>query len=62
MVKILHTADWHLGKVLLGKSLLEDQRYFVERAFYQALEEHQPDCVILAGDVLDVYKRQALCI
>ena len=53
MVKLLHTADWHLGKVLLGRSLLEDQRYFLEHVFYKALEEYRPDCVILAGDVFD---------
>ena len=27
MVKFLHTADWHIGRKLQGKDLLEDQQY-----------------------------------
>ncbi|MEJ3494541.1 hypothetical protein WFH46_13150, partial [Staphylococcus aureus] len=26
-MKIIHTADWHLGKILNGKQLLEDQAH-----------------------------------
>lgn len=28
-MKIVHTADWHLGKILNGKQLLEDQKYIL---------------------------------
>ncbi len=52
-MKILHTSDWHLGKMLYGRSLLEDQAYFVERQFFPILEKERPDCVVLAGDVFD---------
>ena len=26
-MRLLHTADWHLGKLLEGKSRLEEQRH-----------------------------------
>ncbi len=29
-MKIMHTADWHLGKILNGKQLLEDQAYILD--------------------------------
>lgn len=53
MLKLLHTSDWHLGKMLFGRSLYEDQQYFIERVFFPAVEEHAPDAVILAGDIFD---------
>ncbi|WP_241539092.1 hypothetical protein, partial [Staphylococcus pseudintermedius] len=29
-MKIIHTADWHLVKILNGKQLLEDQAYILD--------------------------------
>lgn len=52
-MKILHTSDWHLGRMIYGKSLLDDQRYFIEQFFYPLLDREQPDAVILAGDIFD---------
>lgn len=52
-MKLLHTSDWHLGKMIYGRSLLEDQRHFIEHVFLPAVEQHAPDCVILAGDIFD---------
>lgn len=52
-MKLLHTSDWHLGRMIYGRSLIEDQRYFLEQIYFPALEQHQPDCVILAGDIFD---------
>lgn len=51
-MKILHTADWHLGKYLNNFSLLEDQQYILQQ-FIQLVKEHQPDVILLAGDVYD---------
>ena len=28
-MKILHTADWHLGKTLAGYSLINDQTFIL---------------------------------
>lgn len=30
MLKLLHTSDWHLGRVLNHQSLLEDQAHVLE--------------------------------
>lgn len=50
---LFHTSDWHLGRMLYGKSLLEDQRWFLEECFLPAAERERPACVLLAGDVYD---------
>lgn len=51
-MKIVHTADWHIGKLLCDYSLLEDQRYWFDR-FLHRLEELRPDALIVAGDLYD---------
>ena len=50
---IYHTSDWHLGRMLYGRSLLEDQRYFLEEIFLPQVERERPAAVILAGDIYD---------
>lgn len=52
-MKLFHTSDWHLGRMLYGRSLLEDQRYFLEHIFLPAVERERPACVMLAGDLYD---------
>lgn len=52
-MKILHTSDWHLGKIVLAQSMLEDQQYFIEQCFLPALDEYRPDVIVLAGDIYD---------
>ncbi|WP_436853781.1 exonuclease subunit SbcD [Staphylococcus caeli] len=51
-MKIIHTADWHLGRILNGKSLLEDQQDILDK-FILAMEEEQPDVIVVAGDLYD---------
>ncbi|QHW38394.1 exonuclease SbcCD subunit D [Staphylococcus ursi] len=51
-LKLIHTADWHLGKVLNGHSFLEDQQYVLQQLF-EVLEREQPDALIIAGDIYD---------
>src|SRR5699024_6066164 len=51
-MKIFHTADWHLGKVVHGASMLEEQRYILQQ-FTQIIEEEKPDVIIIAGDLYD---------
>lgn len=53
MIRFLHTADWHLGKALYGRSLLDEQRWFVLEWFVPLLERERPDAVLLAGDIFD---------
>ncbi|MGI6269185.1 MAG: exonuclease SbcCD subunit D [Candidatus Howiella sp.] len=52
-MKLIHTSDWHLGRIIYGRSLIEDQRYFAEHFFLNLLEAERPDAVILAGDLFD---------
>ncbi len=51
-MKILHTADWHLGKYLNNQSLLEDQK-FILRQLLELIRKEKPDVVIIAGDLYD---------
>ena len=39
-MRILHTADWHLGKSLEGRSRLEEQRRFLSD-FVRIVKEEQ---------------------
>ena len=52
MVKFLHTADWHIGRKLQGKDLLEDQQY-VMNDLISKIDETNPDFLIIAGDLYD---------
>ncbi|GAA3552404.1 exonuclease SbcCD subunit D [Nonomuraea rosea] len=51
-MKILHTADWHVGKVLKGRPRIEEHRA-VLRELYTAARTHDVDAVIVAGDLFD---------
>ncbi|BAM47417.1 exonuclease SbcCD subunit D [Amphibacillus xylanus] len=52
MVRILHTADWHLGKIVNGVHMTDDQSYVIEQ-FFQIIEDYKPDLIINAGDIYD---------
>ncbi|WP_412850389.1 metallophosphoesterase family protein [Chryseobacterium sp. PMSZPI] len=51
-MKILHTADWHLGKRLDRFSRLEEQISVMEEIIAIA-DEEQVDLVLVAGDLFD---------
>lgn len=51
-MKFFHTADWHLGKLVQGVYMTEDQAFVLEQ-FIQAIKEEKPDAVIIAGDLYD---------
>ena len=51
-MKFIHTADWHLGKLVHGVYMTEDQRYILNQ-FVELIEEEQPDAVVIAGDLYD---------
>ena len=48
-MKFLHTSDWHLGRMLYGRSLLPDQQHFIREQFLPLAEREKPDAVLLAG-------------
>jgi exonuclease SbcD len=51
-MKILHTADWHLGKRLDRFSRLEEQVSVMEEIISIA-DEEQADLILVAGDLFD---------
>ncbi len=51
-MKFFHTADWHLGKLVHGVYMTEDQRHVLKQ-FVQAVKDEKPDAVIIAGDLYD---------
>ncbi|NLT11933.1 MAG: exonuclease SbcCD subunit D [Clostridiaceae bacterium] len=51
-MKIFHLSDLHIGKRLFEFSLIEDQRFILDRILTMAQQEN-PDAVIIAGDVYD---------
>lgn len=52
MPRLLHTADWHLGKRLRDFWLLDEQREALDRLADVVLHE-RPDLVVIAGDLFD---------
>ena len=52
-MKLLHTSDWHIGKTLKGRNRLDEQRKVIGQIIDVA-REHQPDAVLIAGDLYDV--------
>lgn len=52
MMKFIHTADWHLGKLVHGVYMTEDQREIL-RQFVEVVAEEKPDAVVIAGDLYD---------
>jgi exonuclease SbcD len=51
-MRILHTADWHLGRQFEGCSLELDHAAALDQIF-AAVTTHEPDVLIIAGDVFD---------
>jgi exonuclease SbcD len=51
-MRILHTSDWHVGKVLKGRSRHEEHIRVLAQVVEIARAE-QPDVVIVAGDLYD---------
>lgn len=51
-MRILHTADWHLGRTLEGRSRMEEQEALVDE-LARLVEEERIDLVLIAGDVYD---------
>lgn len=52
-MRIFHTSDWHLGRMLYGRSLLPDQTHFLEEIFLPVVQMQKPDAVVIAGDIYD---------
>ncbi|WP_077621793.1 exonuclease SbcCD subunit D [Sediminibacillus massiliensis] len=51
-MKILHTADWHLGKIVNSVHMTEDQRHILNE-LVALVEKLKPDVIVIAGDLYD---------
>lgn len=51
-MKIIHTADWHIGKLVHGIHMTKDQKFIIEE-FLHLLEKEKPEAVIISGDLYD---------
>lgn len=51
-MKLLHTSDWHVGKVLKGRNRLEEQRAVLAEIVTLA-KQHEVDAVLVAGDLYE---------
>jgi len=54
-LKLLHTADWHLGAKLGRHDRMEDHRTAL-RALLSVAATERPDLIIHAGDLFDAYR------
>lgn len=52
-MKILHTADWHIGKVLHKQSLQEEHKLFFDWLL-KTIEEKEIDLLLISGDIFDL--------
>ncbi len=52
-LKIIHTADWHLGQTFFGYDREEEHDSFLSW-LVEALKEHEADVLLVSGDVFDV--------
>lgn len=51
-MRILHTSDWHVGKVLKGRDR-HDEHIAVLRSIVQAARDEDADLVLVAGDLFE---------
>lgn len=51
-MKLFHLSDLHIGKRVCERSLIEDQKYIIDRIIGH-IETQKPDTIMIAGDVYD---------
>jgi DNA repair protein SbcD/Mre11 len=58
MLKVLHTADWHLGQSFFGFDRDYEHSQFLDWLLLE-LRSQQPDVLLIAGDVFDTINPSA---
>jgi exonuclease SbcD len=51
-LKFIHTADWHLGKLVQGIYMTGDQKHVLQQ-LTDTVAAERPDAVVIAGDLYD---------
>lgn len=52
-MRVLHTADWHLGQRFCQEERTEEHRYFLFEQLLPLIRAEQVEALIVAGDVFD---------
>jgi exonuclease SbcD len=51
-MRFIHTSDWHIGRILFERSLIQDQEHILEQ-FVDLVRRSEVDAVVIAGDIYD---------
>ena len=51
-MRLIHTADWHLGRIFYQVHLTDDQAHVLDQ-FVDLVKDSKPDAVIISGDIYD---------
>lgn len=51
-MKIIHTSDWHIGKIVNEFSMIDDQKYILDKLL-ELIDKEEPTVLIIAGDIYD---------
>ncbi|RXI45147.1 exonuclease SbcCD subunit D [Clostridium tetani] len=51
-MKIIHTGDWHIGKIVNEFSMIEDQKIVLEQLI-NIVKDEKPNVLVIAGDLYD---------
>ncbi|NQU45419.1 exonuclease SbcCD subunit D [bacterium] len=51
-MRLVHTADWHLGRIFHGVHLTDDQAILLDH-FIELVRDAKPDLVLITGDIYD---------
>lgn len=51
-MRLIHTADWHLGRILFGIHLTEDQAFLLDM-LVSVIADYKPDALLISGDIYD---------
>ncbi|MGX8794554.1 exonuclease SbcCD subunit D [Fusibacter sp. JL298sf-3] len=51
-MKFIHTSDWHIGKLVCGLHMTEDQNVLLEQ-LAEYLAKTKPDALLISGDIYD---------
>lgn len=60
-MKILHTADWHLGRSLYAKKERHEEHIAFFEWLLKTIQEKQIDLLLIAGDVFDTSSPSSAC-
>lgn len=53
MIKLIHTADWHIGKILHKQALHEEMQLFADWLI-SLIEDQKIDLLLVSGDIFDL--------